>query len=148
MNGQALTFTVHPPMTCFGIHFFSYCAGTKVFCKITSETIENQFKNLEKSEFVRKRPDASKCIRRHPNASQQVRMDPNGSQHVPKPRKTCGNFEKTHENFEKLRENVYKNFFPGVVSALWWRRGVTKSSNTWKLNRGGYFRQVITNQRR
>ena len=42
-------------------------------------------------------------------------MDPNGSEHVRKPRKTCGNLEKSRENFEKLREKFDKNFFHGAV---------------------------------
>ena len=96
--------------------FGAYCAVKKVFCKTTSETIENQFKISKKSEFFRKRPDASECVPMHPNASQWVRMDPNGSEHIRKPRKTCENLKKTYENIEKLRENFYKNFFHGVVT--------------------------------
>ena len=88
-----------------------YCAGTKVFCKIASETHENLLENPKKSEIfenVQTLPNASQCFLLHPSGSEQIRMGPNMSENFEKLAKTSKKFAKTSKNIAKV---VAKTFF-------------------------------------
>ena len=80
----------------------TYCGGTKVFCKSMSETIENQFKNNNKSNFFRKRPDASKCIRMRPSRSEWIRIGPNTSLNLRKLLKTSKKIQSFPKNLKRF----------------------------------------------
>ena len=83
---------------------YPYVQGRKFLVKNTSKSIENQFKNPQKSELVQKRPDASKCFRMHLNASQCVPAGLNGSKWVRTHPKTSKILRKLLKKLRKLRK--------------------------------------------